>query len=132
VSGPADTAAGGAQPPAAQQVLAHALEVAERRAVALLLHHPRAAAGVAAWPFGVLEDHRVEVLGDLADALDALIPGAGAQLMRVVYPELPRLDDADERALDYRLETALAVSRAVAADQADQPADPATPPRRLQ
>ncbi|MBX3634733.1 MAG: hypothetical protein KF683_05000 [Rubrivivax sp.] len=81
--------------PAHLRTLEQALDRAERRAVALLLSHAAPAAGTAPWPFGVLEDHRVEVLGDVADALECLLPGAGRRLMQIVYPEHTHMDGDD-------------------------------------
>lgn len=37
---------------------------------------------------GWLSDHRVEVAGDMADALDRIAPGMGQRFMQALYPEL--------------------------------------------
>jgi hypothetical protein len=77
-------------PPLCAAVLEKALLAAERRAVHTLLAHPACSIGKEQWPHGVLADHRLEVFGDLSDALDALLPGTGAgwRLMRIAYPEV--------------------------------------------
>lgn len=69
------------------QLLADALDKAENSAVRLLLAHPGPASGAEPWPYGRLEDHRVEAAGWLADALDEMLPGLGRRLMQVLWPE---------------------------------------------
>lgn len=84
-----------ATPPALPAVLEQALVRAERRAFTLLQTNAAAAAGATEWPYGVLEDHRVEVVGDIADALDTLLPGLGRRLMQAVFPEHAHLEGDD-------------------------------------
>jgi hypothetical protein len=69
------------------QLFVDALHTAEERAVRLLLEHPGPASGTARWPYGTLDDHRVDVAGLVADALDAMLPGLGHHLMQVLFPE---------------------------------------------
>lgn len=40
-------------------------------------------------PVGVLSDHRVEVLGELLDALNRVHPGLGERLQAAMYPLTP-------------------------------------------
>lgn len=45
------------------------------------------------------EDHRVAVLGDVADALDRIDPGLGSRLMQALYPELALGEDPEWQGL---------------------------------
>lgn len=102
-----------------------AVRQAEQRGVAVLL---RAAAdagpGQPLFAFGILEDHRVEVAGDLADAMDRIQPGLGGRLMQAMFPESNLAISEEEAAEEIRQ----AMAAAAAADR--QP--PAAAPGLLQ
>lgn len=72
-----------------------AVACAERRANALLAALPPEEAGLGQIDPDRLADHRTEVAGDLAHALDLVEPGLGARWMQALYVELD-LGHSDE------------------------------------
>jgi len=81
---------------AAMQQLAAALLLAIRHAedAAALLRAERALGGrPIGW--GVLEDHRVEVLGEIIGSLDAVEPGFSRRVFAAMYPFSEAEDDDD-------------------------------------
>jgi hypothetical protein len=76
-----------------------AIGQAERRGVATLLDAAlKTELGGPELRADVLEDHRVAVAGDLADALDNIQPGLGRRWMQAMYPELDYTLSADDAA----------------------------------
>lgn len=82
----------------AQTELRLAIERAERRALAFA-DSPTEEECCPAQYAGRLADHRTEVAGDLADALDRIELGLGARFMQALYPELRLHEDPEWRAL---------------------------------
>lgn len=82
----------------AQTELRLAVERAEQRAVAWV-DSPNEHECCRVQYDGRLVDHRTEVAGDMADALDKVDPGLGARFMQALYPELPLGEDPEWQAL---------------------------------
>jgi hypothetical protein len=118
-----------ALPLPAVAAIERALLRAERRAVHTMLSHPGPAIGREPWPQGVLHDHRLEVFGDISDALDALLPGtdAGWRLMRIAYPEIALAKS--EEAVDWDISSSRNLSALLDLLEGDdaRPADPPSP-----
>jgi len=72
-----------------------AVQRAEQRADTFLEHTPADEAATGKLDAGRLNDHRVDVAGDLAHALDMVEPGLGARFMQALYVELD-LGHSDE------------------------------------
>ena len=100
-----------------------AIDTAEGRGVAALLRSANeVGSGQPLFAYGVLEDHRVEVAGDLADALDRIQAGLGARFMQAMFPESILNINDEEAAEEVRQHIA-------AADRKPPQADA---PKRLQ
>lgn len=72
-----------------------AVQRAEQRADAFLEQTPAEEAATGKLDPGRLNDHRVDVAGDVAHALDLVEPGLGARYMQALYVEL-ELGHSDE------------------------------------
>ena len=72
--------------PALETAIRLALDQAEAAAQAVRDAYPD---GPHAMPFGVLEDHRCSVLGDLFAAIDGVLPGVGTRLQAATHPHHP-------------------------------------------
>lgn len=80
---------------------------AEQRADTFLDRTPAAEAATGKWDPSRLNDHRVDVSGDLAHALNLVEPGLGARYMQALYVELD-MGHSDEMAAALGVPGALA------------------------